>query len=155
MGGSSEPAARRAARIGDGFIPSVPEVYEFYRDECKLLGKPDPGPWLGGDTTSTFVAEDPDAEWELLGSYLLHETNAYGAWQAQTDGLSTGFVSVSGVDELRANGHYRILTPEEFIEDAKAQGDFAFVMLHPMCGGIPPELAWRQLELFNARVLSA
>jgi len=26
LGGSSEPAARRAARIADGFIPSVPEV---------------------------------------------------------------------------------------------------------------------------------
>jgi alkanesulfonate monooxygenase SsuD/methylene tetrahydromethanopterin reductase-like flavin-dependent oxidoreductase (luciferase family) len=29
LGGSSEPAARRAARIADGFIPSVPEVWEF------------------------------------------------------------------------------------------------------------------------------
>ena len=44
LGGSSEPAARRAARVADGFIPSVPEVWEFYRDEVQKLGRPDPGP---------------------------------------------------------------------------------------------------------------
>jgi alkanesulfonate monooxygenase SsuD/methylene tetrahydromethanopterin reductase-like flavin-dependent oxidoreductase (luciferase family) len=155
MGGSSEPAARRAARIGDGFIPSVPEVYEFYRDECQVLGKPDPGPWLGGDTVSTFVAEDPEAEWDVLAPYLLHETNAYGAWQAQTDNLATGFVTVADAAELRTKERYRILTPEAYLEDLRAAGDFAFAMLHPMCGGIPPELAWRHLELFNARILEA
>jgi alkanesulfonate monooxygenase SsuD/methylene tetrahydromethanopterin reductase-like flavin-dependent oxidoreductase (luciferase family) len=155
MGGSSEPAARRAARIGDGFIPSVPEVYEFYRDECRILGKPDPGPWLGGGTTSTFVAEDPEAEWDVLAPYLLHETNAYGAWQAQTDNLATGFTSVADVAELRANEQYRILTPNAYLDDLRTAGDFAFAMLHPMCGGIPPELAWRHLELFADRVLAA
>ncbi|HEX3706128.1 MAG TPA: LLM class flavin-dependent oxidoreductase, partial [Mycobacteriales bacterium] len=117
--------------------------------------KPDPGPWLGGSTTSTFVAEDPDAEWELLAPYLLHETNAYGAWQAQTDNLATGFVSVSDAAELRAKEQYRILTPADYLADLAAAGDFAFAMLHPMCGGIPPELAWPGLELFADRVLSA
>ena len=32
LGGSSAAAARRAARIADGFIPSVPEVWDFYRE---------------------------------------------------------------------------------------------------------------------------
>jgi alkanesulfonate monooxygenase SsuD/methylene tetrahydromethanopterin reductase-like flavin-dependent oxidoreductase (luciferase family) len=32
LGGSSETAARRAARIADGFLPSVPDVWDFYRD---------------------------------------------------------------------------------------------------------------------------
>jgi alkanesulfonate monooxygenase SsuD/methylene tetrahydromethanopterin reductase-like flavin-dependent oxidoreductase (luciferase family) len=155
MGGSSEPAARRAARIGDGFIPSVPEVFEFYRDECAKLGKPDPGPWRAGDTSSTFIAEDPDAEWELVGPYLLHETNAYGAWQAQTDNLATGFTTVADVAQLREEERYRILTPEQYVDCMAAQGDLAFAMLHPMCGGIPPEIAWRHLELFKDRVLDA
>ncbi len=44
LGGSSEAAARRAARIGDGFIPSSPELWEPYRDEVQRLGRPDPGP---------------------------------------------------------------------------------------------------------------
>jgi alkanesulfonate monooxygenase SsuD/methylene tetrahydromethanopterin reductase-like flavin-dependent oxidoreductase (luciferase family) len=43
MGGSSEPAARRAARLGDDFMPSTPELWDVYRDELAKLGKPDPG----------------------------------------------------------------------------------------------------------------
>jgi alkanesulfonate monooxygenase SsuD/methylene tetrahydromethanopterin reductase-like flavin-dependent oxidoreductase (luciferase family) len=45
MGGSSEPAARRAARLGDGFVPAVPELWDHYRDEVQQLGRPDPGPY--------------------------------------------------------------------------------------------------------------
>ena len=44
LGGSSEAAARRAARLAVGFIPiSAPECWEFYRDECLKLGRADPG----------------------------------------------------------------------------------------------------------------
>jgi alkanesulfonate monooxygenase SsuD/methylene tetrahydromethanopterin reductase-like flavin-dependent oxidoreductase (luciferase family) len=153
MGGSSEPAARRAARIGDGFIPSEPEIFEFYRDECIKLGRPDPGPWLAGDTTTTFVAEDPDEAWERLGRYLVHDANAYGAWQAQ-DGIATGYRSVIDVEELRASGRHRILTPEAYRDELASDG-IGFAMLHPMVGGIPPADAWRALELFEQRVLNA
>lgn len=154
MGGSSEPAARRAARIADGFIPSEPEIHAFYRDECLKLGKPDPGEWVAGSTVSTFLAKDPDAGWEQLGPYLLHETNAYGEWQA-ADNVNTGFRSVADVAVLRDEGRYRILIPAEYRDDLAAAGEFAFAMLHPMCGGIPPELAWKQLELFDRYVLNA
>src|SRR5207248_8227456 len=60
LGGSSEPAARRAARIADGFMPSVPEVWEFYRDEVQLLGRPDPGPCPIGPNRVVALAQDPD-----------------------------------------------------------------------------------------------
>src|SRR5207237_747624 len=56
LGGSSEPAARRAARIADGFIPSVPDVWDFYRDEVQRLGRPDPGPSPIGETRPVDVA---------------------------------------------------------------------------------------------------
>jgi alkanesulfonate monooxygenase SsuD/methylene tetrahydromethanopterin reductase-like flavin-dependent oxidoreductase (luciferase family) len=153
MGGSSEPAARRAARIADGFIPSEPEMYEFYRDECRQLGKPDPGDWYGGGTTTTFVSEDPDRDWERLAPYFLHETNAYGSWQA-VDDINTGYRPVADVDELRASGRYRLLTPDDYVAELREAAGFAFAMLHPMAGGIPPELAWENLELFDRRVLT-
>jgi alkanesulfonate monooxygenase SsuD/methylene tetrahydromethanopterin reductase-like flavin-dependent oxidoreductase (luciferase family) len=153
MGGSSEPAARRAARIGDGFIPTQPEVYEFYRDECRNLGKPDPGPWLGGSTTTTFVAENPESAWEKLAPYFLHETNAYGGWR-EMDNVQTGYRSAATLAELRESGRYRVLTPADYQTELRAAGDLAFAVLHPMCGGIPPDLAWKQLELFEAQVYS-
>ncbi len=153
LGGSSEPAARRAARIGDGFIPSDPGVWDFYRDEVRRLGRPDPGPCPTGPTREVALAEDPDRGWEEMAPYFLHEMNAYGAWQAQDD-LASPYRTVPDTEALRATGHYRVLTPAQYVEELKA-APFPFAMLHPLCGGMPPELAWSSLRLFEHEVLPA
>ncbi|MGF7237411.1 MAG: LLM class flavin-dependent oxidoreductase [Frankia sp.] len=153
LGGSSEAAARRAARIADGFIPSVPAVWEFYRDETRKLGRPDPGPSPIGENQVVALAEDPEKGWEQMAPYFLHETNAYGVWQAQ-DNLAAPYHTVADSDELRATGQYRVLTPEQFITEQKA-APFPFAQLHPLCGGMPPELAWSSLRLFEREVLPA
>jgi alkanesulfonate monooxygenase SsuD/methylene tetrahydromethanopterin reductase-like flavin-dependent oxidoreductase (luciferase family) len=152
LGGTSEAAARRAARIADGFIPSEPACWQFYRDECLGLGKPDPGPGMRGQGDVVILAENPDAAWRELGPYFLHETNAYGAWQAAANVEAT-YKPQENIDELRATGQYRILTPDEYAAELEAAGDFAFAVLHPMVGGIPPDLAWRHLRLFEAAFL--
>jgi len=153
LGGSSEPAARRAARIADGFMPSVPEVWDFYRDEVQRLGRADPGPRPMGGTNVVALAEDAEAGWERMAPFFLHEMNAYGAWQAQDD-LATPYRSVADIDQLRATGQYRVVTPEQYIIEMKA-APFAFAQLHPLCGGMPPELAWESLRLFERDVLPA
>src|SRR5580700_4057854 len=112
LGGSSRPAAERAARIADGFIPSVPEVWAFYRDEVQKLGRPDPGPSPIGANQVVALAEDPDKGWEQMAPYFLHETNAYGIWQAQDD-IASPYHHVEDVDGLRETGQYRVLTPEQ------------------------------------------
>src|SRR5262245_1099661 len=78
LGGSSEPAARRAARLGCGFMPSTPPVWEFYREEVIALGRPDPGPHMGGDTGFLHLATDADKGWAAVAPYALHEMNSYG-----------------------------------------------------------------------------
>ncbi|MER5898845.1 LLM class flavin-dependent oxidoreductase [Streptomyces mirabilis] len=153
LGGSTEPAARRAARIADGFIPSVSEVWEYYRDEVLKLGRPDPGPSPIGRNQVVALAEDPDKGWEQMAPFFLHETNAYGAWQAQDD-LAAPFRSVTGADELRESGQYRVLTPERFVAELKSSPR-PFTQLHPLCGGMPMELAWSSLRLFEREVLPA
>lgn len=153
LGGSSEPAARRAAHLADGFLPSVPDVWPFYQDELSKLGRPDPGPCPVGDTTTVALAEDPEAAWSRLGPYFLHETNAYGAWLADSDGAGP-YHAVEDVPQLRAEGRYRILTPEEYVSGLKTS-PFPFAMFHPLCGGIPPELGWETLRLFEQRVIPA
>lgn len=152
LGGSSEPAARRAARIADGFLPSDPVLWDVYKDELQKLGKPDPGPYLGGDTKVVALAKDADAGWERHAPYFLHEMNAYGAWQAQDD-VDTSYHTVTDEDELRALGMYRVLTPEEYVEELRAAGPYAFSLLHPLCGGTPPELGWESLRLYEHEVL--
>ena len=153
LGGSSEPAARRAARIADGFIPSVPEIWDFYRDEVQLLGRADPGPSPIGANEVVALADDPDAGWEMMAPFFLHEMNAYGRWQAQDD-VAAPYHSVAGIDELRATGQYRVVTPEQFVTEMKA-APFPFAQLHPLCGGMPPELAWSSLRLFEHEVMPA
>ncbi|MCW2547488.1 MAG: Luciferase, partial [Mycobacterium sp.] len=37
----------------------------------------------------------------------------------------------------------------------KAKGDFATAVLHPMVGGMPPEIGWESLRLFVDKVLPA
>lgn len=153
LGGSAEPAARRAARIADGFIPSLPRVWQFYRDEVQKLGRPDPGPSPFGETRVVALAEDSEKGWEQMAPFFLHEMSAYGAWQAEDD-IASPYRSVRNVDELRATGQYRVLTPERFIEELKAS-PVPFALFHPLCGGMPIELAWLSLRLFEREVLPA
>jgi alkanesulfonate monooxygenase SsuD/methylene tetrahydromethanopterin reductase-like flavin-dependent oxidoreductase (luciferase family) len=153
LGGSSEAAARRAARIADGFIPSEPHVWEFYRDEIMKLGRPDPGPSLTGTNVVVALAEDADRGWDQMAPFFLHEMNAYGLWQAQT-GVASPYRTVSDIDALRQTGRYRVVTPEQFVDENR-DAPFPFAFFHPMCGGMPVELAWSSLHLFERQVLPA
>lgn len=154
MGGSSEAAARRAARLGVGFVPSEPRFWEFYRDEMQQLGFGDPGPFVGGATTEVVaLATDVETAWEELGPYFLHEANAYGAWRADV-GVETSYEEVPDIEALRRGGQYRILTPEQWRNELDAAEEPTVVVLHPMVGGIPPRLGWRHLDLFERHILS-
>jgi alkanesulfonate monooxygenase SsuD/methylene tetrahydromethanopterin reductase-like flavin-dependent oxidoreductase (luciferase family) len=153
LGGSSEVAARRAAHIADGFIPSVPEVWEFYRDEVHQMGRTDPGPCPIGDTRVVALAHDPVRGWEQMAPFFLYETNAYGVWQAQNDATSP-YRTVDDIDELRSTGQYCVLTPDQFVAELK-EAPFPFASFHPLCGGMPIELAWSSLRLFEHEVLPA
>lgn len=154
LGGSTEPAARRAARLGDGFVPSTPELWEFYRDEVRRLGRPDPGPYVGGDTSVVHLARDVEAGWATLAPFALHEVNAYGRWMTEAGITQTGgYRPLSDSDAVRATGQYRVLTPDQLVDELRAAGPSAFVILHPMVGGLPPEAAWESLHLFEHEVL--
>lgn len=152
MGGSSRPAARRAARDADFFIPSGPEIFEFYREELQKLGKPDPGPMPDAPSTVSFVAEDPDAYWEKIAPHVMHETNVYAAWAEQAKVFSP-FKHFDHSDDLRASGAYNVYTPQQLIEVARDMIAAQPIMFHPLCGGIHPDLAWQSLRLFAEEVL--
>jgi len=154
LGGSSAAAARRAARIADGFLPSTGDVWEPYREAMAELGKPDPGPWFGGDTSAFFVALDAEQGWAEYAPYAMHETNAYGAWMEEAGlGSSGAYARFADAEALRATGQYRVLTPDALLAEIEAKGPFGFTMFHPLCGGVPPAMAWEGLRLFEHDVL--
>jgi alkanesulfonate monooxygenase SsuD/methylene tetrahydromethanopterin reductase-like flavin-dependent oxidoreductase (luciferase family) len=153
MGGNSRAAARRAARFDMGMLTQGlnPEIGEYYSEQCRKLGREpkiclNPPP----DTvTSAFIAEDVDRAWEEMGPYLLHDAQAYAAWMEENTAVSKSVVQT--VDELRASrGPYQIYTPEEAVEYIRGHGA---LILQPLCGGMPPKLAWQSLRLLAERVL--
>lgn len=152
MGGSSRPAARRAAEHADFFIPSGPEIFEYYRAELKKQGKPDPGPMPAAPSTVTFVAENPDEYWDAIAPHVLHETNMYAQWAEQAKVFSP-YKHFDDTDALRESGAYRVYRPEELIEAAGEMIDAQPIMFHPLCGGIEPDTAWASLKLFAQAVL--
>jgi alkanesulfonate monooxygenase SsuD/methylene tetrahydromethanopterin reductase-like flavin-dependent oxidoreductase (luciferase family) len=155
LGGGSAAAARRAARCGLGFYAqaSAGDLERIYRDECAALGV-EPGTCMvppAGIVTSAFVAEDVDRGWEAMGRYLLHDARMYTQWLG--DGGAVVAVGATSVEELRAEqGAYRIFSVDEAIDQVRRSG---FLATQPLCGGMPPELAWRSLRLIAERVLPA
>jgi alkanesulfonate monooxygenase SsuD/methylene tetrahydromethanopterin reductase-like flavin-dependent oxidoreductase (luciferase family) len=154
LGGSTVAAALRAARIADGFSPSTAEVWPAYRDEMIRLGRRDPGDHPGGGTGFFHLAWDKEKAWEAVAPYALHEVNSYGTWMAEA-GLSRvgGYVPVADTDALRVTGQYRVITPDEMTAELTTMGRAAAAVFHPLMGGIPPELAWESLHLFETEVL--
>jgi len=153
LGGGSAAAVRRAARFGLGMITQGGDtsLEAIYREECARCGT-QPGLFLNPplDTvTSAFVAEDPDAAWERMGPYLLHDARMYAMWLGEGTAVSRS--GAQSVAELRAAaGPYRILSPSEAVAYARARG---VLLLQPLCGGLPPDLAWECLETLERRVL--
>ncbi|NUU23484.1 MAG: LLM class flavin-dependent oxidoreductase [Streptomycetaceae bacterium] len=154
LGGAVEAVARRAARIADGFAPNWGGVWEHYRDERVKLGHPDPGPYVGGFGRFVHLSKDPERDWARIRPHALHESTQYGAHAAASGTAGRGTYEIpDDPEDLRTSGQYRVLAPEEMVAELKADGDRAAVGFHPLMGGIPPELAWESLKLFEAEVL--
>jgi alkanesulfonate monooxygenase SsuD/methylene tetrahydromethanopterin reductase-like flavin-dependent oxidoreductase (luciferase family) len=154
LGGSGPKAARRAARIADDFMPSDGSLWDVYREEVLAQGRPDPGPYVGGDTSAFHVALDAEQGWKEYAPFAMHEVNAYGEWMASAGiGIEGGYVSTDDADALRTTGQYRVLTPDDLAAEIRAKGELGFTLFHPMVGGVPPEMAWESLHLFEHEVL--
>ncbi len=156
VGGSGRPAARRAARLGLPLLPAahLPELEAYYLAQCAEHGTNGFVILPPKRTSLTLLAKDPDAAWADLGHHLLHEAQRYQSWQTP-DVHSAVASTATTVEELRAEGIYEILSPDQAISRCREQGDFATMVLHPLCGGIPVDRAWDTVNLYVERVLPA
>ncbi len=156
LGGTSKPAARRAARFGLPimFAAPVPEIEAHYYEKCTEYGTNGFAMAPPASFYHVFFAEDVDKGWAEMGEYLLHEAVTYSSWQT-SDIKSSAHSHATTVAELREEGLYRVMSPAEAVDEAAAAGDFAIFSMHPLCGGMPIDLAWKQFELFRNEVLPA
>ena len=152
VGGSSPAAARRAARLG---LPmQLPgqfgDIEALYYAECERHGTQ--GFCIAPDNVVMLnVAEDPDRVWAEHGECFMLEAMTYKGWQpvGQTSAVCSKATTVS---ELREEGIYRVLTPDEAVDLARSTGTLA---LHPLVGGMPIDEAWASVELTAEKVLPA
>ncbi|MFJ7989441.1 LLM class flavin-dependent oxidoreductase [Streptomyces sp. NPDC096351] len=144
VGGSSRAAARRAARLGLPFFPSahLPELEAYYRERCAEYGTEGWTMMPAEVTPLLHLSEDPDRTWAVHGEHFLHEARTYASWQSK-DIRSAVRSTATTVAELRAEGVYRVVTPEECLAL-----DPESLVLHPLCGGMPLEEGWRSVRLF-------
>jgi len=154
MGAASAAAARRAARHADYLIPQLPEFWEIFRQERIRLGKPDPGALPPTTGNFVYLAEDPDAAWARIAPFAMHEMNAYGCWMTEA-GTAGPYRPIENPDELRATGAYPVLPPQQLIDQVRALGPSCAILVHPLMGGMDPELSWASLELLEKKVLPA
>lgn len=154
MGGQSKVGARRAARLGLPYQPANnnAEMLELYTSECERLGVENPAVYPPGTGEMFWFSEDPDRAWSQIGPHLLHEAACYRSWQFEGQASSVKSEALT-VDALREEGLYKILTPEEAIARGKADGKRAVFPLYPLCGGLPPDLAWESVRLFVEKVI--
>jgi len=150
LGGSTPAAARRAARIADGFVPTDPALYDVYRQACAERGTaPGPDPATPGPSF-VHVTDDPERAWATIAPHAVHETGSYAAWLDESG--TPGPFSAADLDTIRSHSAYRVVTPEGCLQLID-EGGVGLLVLHPLMGGLDPELAWSSLELFAAEVL--
>jgi alkanesulfonate monooxygenase SsuD/methylene tetrahydromethanopterin reductase-like flavin-dependent oxidoreductase (luciferase family) len=154
VGGTSKAAARRAARFGVPFFPAahLPDLEAYYYAQCAEHGTSGFCMMPGQETAMLHVATDPDKAWAEIGQHFLHEAMTYASWQTP-DIRSAMHSHATTVEELRAEGIYKILTPDECVEQARAQGELAGFNLHPLCGGMPIDKGWESLHLYVESVM--
>ncbi len=151
IGGSTEKAARRAARLRCGFFPSIGDakLAEVYNEECAKVGFNGGFAMLPGGPGFVHVAENPEREWQLIGPHALYDAQTYAAWQPAGQ-RSSMHVEARTIEDLKKSGVYCVVTPDECVALAEKNGR---IVLHPLMGGIAPEVAWKSLELFEKKVL--
>ncbi len=151
LGGMAEPAIRRAARIGDGFLSTGGighDVYERASAEEGRRGAIFAGHWA-------IVAEDPEAELERVGPHVLYQANEYVRWGAF--GPPDQVPPFPDAASAARDGLYQLWTPEQAIEGLveMLRAHPAIEDLHFWAGfpGEPIEQRNARLELMARRVL--
>lgn len=151
MGGSTKAAALRAARDADYFIPTVPAVFDIYREELKRLGKPDMGASAKQPSTCYFASDNPDEFWDKLAPHAMHEQNSYAEW-AEKSGIASPYAYYSDNNTLRDSGKYSVLTSAQMIDLFGTMHENEPMILSPLVGGLDPITSWESLHTFEHKV---
>jgi alkanesulfonate monooxygenase SsuD/methylene tetrahydromethanopterin reductase-like flavin-dependent oxidoreductase (luciferase family) len=156
VGGGVRATARRAVKYGLPLnLPShLPDVADYYRELCSEAGHhPVVVMPAARSRGMVFLHEDPDQAWAELGEHYLWEARVYSGWGGgRVYSFMHGTETIETVEDVRAAGRYRFMTPDELVADVSANPD-DHVVLHPLVGAMPIDEAWNSVQLLTDRVL--
>lgn len=159
MGASSEPMARRAARIGDGWIGSAHTTWEgletivdSYRDELATIGRPPPAEMPG--LRHCYVAADHESAVREAAPYLEAYYKQFGDWGLFRDVIKSGPGTPGQAEILR--GRVVLGSPDEVAAEFRSYHE-RFGIDHVLCRIGWPGMSQRQvlkaIELLGSEVL--
>ena len=87
-------------------------------------------------------------------------TTSFGRQSLTANGQPTSVLSctcpgVQTLDEVKASGRYRFLTPDQLIAEVRESDDYGPLVMHPLVGGMPVDEAWKSVQLLTDKVLPA
>lgn len=160
MGGSTVGAARRAARLADGFGPTNFKLIEDWQREMERLGKDWRPPMryalrvpIGG-ATFTHLSQNPEESWQRIRDPLHYVVTAYAGWGKRHPGKA--HATGETPEDLLNTGAYLVMTPEDAVTQGMqmlTEQQRVRLSLQPMMGGIPWDEGQRSLDLATNIVL--
>ena len=156
VGGSSMAAARRAARHGVCFMPDSGaglDVFDTYRAQLPAAA----GPPRVATNRVLFAAGSRDKAWEICGSHLLYQFNAYRRWFSDAGDDDTHGDELTDPGVLSPE-HYFVGTPDDIlasIQESQQRLGYEELVFWARPPGMPIELSTASLELIARHVLPA
>ena len=156
VGGFSEPALRRAAKYGDGFIGTGPiaPLVQIYQDELRKLGKPADQPRVAAGHFWLIVATDPEKTFHEIAPHVLYQINLYSEWLTKAG--QPIFPHLEDAKALRESGFIQVLTPEDAVREIEryaAEVPLERYYTWTVPPGYPVKKMNEHLELFARKVM--
>lgn len=113
VGGFAPASAKRAARIGDGYVGTgeMAPMVKLYREELARLGKD--GRVAGGHFW-LIVSNTPTKTLARVGPHILYQVQMYNQWAAEAS--QDLFPPVSNYPQLVELGILRVVTPAHAVD---------------------------------------
>lgn len=115
VGGFAPASAKRAARVGDGYIGTgdIAPMIKIYREELARLGRPEAARLAGGHFWM-IVSNTPARTLTQVGPHVLYQVEMYNKWLG--DAGQALFPTVTDPRQLVELGILNIMTPPQAID---------------------------------------
>lgn len=153
IGGFSEAAVRRAARVGDGLVAAA-NVIPTFMDEWQARGR-EGTPRIALTLPWAFVAEDPERALAEIAPHNLYQLQHYARWFTEA-GMDLFRGGVPGtVEELVTRNPRLVVTPAEAkatVEQIVTELPVTHLYWWAIPPGMHPKAAYTSMELFSRAV---